>query len=123
MPGCSLRTTFSFRLVRQMLVARINGIPAFGFAEATRRMAGSGPCAGLLEFCPSTADELRALMESDGPLTYTGPVSREGEWRAESFPIVIRPIVATGDALSVVAFQQCGITSALSYSSILEDAA
>jgi hypothetical protein len=90
-----------------MILARINGTPGFGFAEAVTQRDGSIKRVGLLELPPANATDHQTCVESSQPLVYSGPVRVGDAWVQESFPVTLTPVAFVGDVMTSVSIVQC----------------
>jgi hypothetical protein len=90
-----------------MILARINGTPGFGFAEAVTQRDGSTKRVGLVELRPANASELRSAVESQQPLVYSGPVWIDDTWVEESFPVTLTPVAFVGEFMTSVSIMEC----------------
>jgi hypothetical protein len=70
-----------------LIIASINEIPGFGFAEALPNDNGRQQRVGILELAPANALRLQRVMSLGEQLVYSGPVWVDDHWSAESFPI------------------------------------
>jgi hypothetical protein len=70
-----------------MIVASINEMPGFGFAEALRGDDGRTQRVGVMEVASGNALRLLRLMKRGESLVYSGPVWVDDHWSADSFPV------------------------------------
>ena len=94
-----------------MIVARINGTPGFGFAEAVTQRDGSAKRMGRLELRPANWAELHSIVARREPLVYSGPVWVGDAWVNESFPVTLTPVVLIDDVLASVSIVQCNVAT------------
>ena len=97
-----------------MILARINGTPGFGFAEAVTQRDGSVKRVGLLELRPTKASELQAAVDSQQPLIYSGPVWLDDAWVEESFPVTLTPVEFVGDFMTSISIVECSVAETAS---------
>jgi hypothetical protein len=90
-----------------MIIARINGTPGFGFAEALTQRDGSVKRMGRLELRLANGAELQSIVARREPLVYSGPVWVGDRWVNESFPVTLTPVAFVDDVLASVAIVQC----------------
>jgi hypothetical protein len=92
-----------------MILARVNGTPGFGFAEAVTQRDGSVQRVGLLELRPANASVLQSAVESQQPLVYSGPVWVDDTWVEESFPVTLTPVAFVGEIMTSFSIVQCNV--------------
>ena len=66
---------------------------------------------GVLQFAPAEAVCMQDLVERGEPLSYSGPVWRDGRWTTETFPIElidVRTAVGEGVLIGFDATQLAG---------------
>jgi hypothetical protein len=90
-----------------MVLARINGTPGFGFAEAVSQRDGSVKRMGRLELRSANGIELQSIVDRREPLVYSGPVWIDDAWVNESFPVTLTPVAIIDDVLASVSIVQC----------------
>jgi hypothetical protein len=90
-----------------MILARINGTPGFGFAEAVTQRDGSVKRMGRLELRPANGAELQSIVDRRAPLVYSGPVWIDDGWVNESFPVTLTPVAFVDDVFASVSIVQC----------------
>lgn len=81
----------------------INGTKAFGFAESRPGLEDSW-VRGVLQFAPAEAVCVQDLVERGEPLSYSGPVWRNGQWTTDTFPIELIDVRAAVGAGVFVGF-------------------
>jgi hypothetical protein len=89
-----------------LIIASINEIPGFGFAEALRAENGRTQRVGILELAPANAMRLQRAMSLGQQLVYSGPVWVDDHWSAESFPISLSDERNARDLLTRVEFTE-----------------
>jgi hypothetical protein len=94
-----------------MILARINGTPGFGFAEAVTQRDGSVKRMGRLELRPANGAELQSIVDRREPLVYSGPVWMNDTWVNESFPVTLTPVALVDDVLASVSIVQCNVAA------------
>jgi hypothetical protein len=94
-----------------MILARINGTPGFGFAEAVTQRDGSVKRMGRLELRPANGAELQSIVDRREPLVYSGPVWINDTWVNESFPVTLTPVALVDDVLASVSIVQCNVAA------------
>jgi hypothetical protein len=94
-----------------MIIARINGTPGFGFAEALTQRDGSVKRMGRLELRLANGAELQSIVARREPLVYSGPVWVGDRWVNESFPVTLTPVALIGDVLASVSIVQCNVAA------------
>jgi hypothetical protein len=94
-----------------MIIARINGTPGFGFAEAVTQRDGSVKRMGRLELRLANGAELQSIVARREPLVYSGPVWVGDRWVNESFPVTLTPVALIGDVLASVSIVQCNVAA------------
>jgi hypothetical protein len=94
-----------------MIIARINGTPGFGFAEALTQRDGSVKRMGRLELRLANGAELQSIVARREPLVYSGPVWVGDRWINESFPVTLTPVALIGDVLASVSIVQCNVAA------------
>jgi hypothetical protein len=94
-----------------MILARINGTPGFGFAEAVTQRDGSVKRMGRLELRPANGAELQSIVDRREPLVYSGPVWINDTWVNESFPVTLTPVALVDDVLASVSIIQCNVAA------------
>jgi hypothetical protein len=72
-----------------MIIASINEIPGFGFAEMVQSDDGRTHRAGTLEIAPINTPRLQRVLERGEPLVYSGPVWVDDHWATESFHVTL----------------------------------
>jgi hypothetical protein len=70
-----------------MIVATINELPGFGFAEALRGDDGRTQRVGVMEVASGDALRLLRSIKRGEVLVYSGPVWVDDHWSAASFPV------------------------------------
>jgi hypothetical protein len=90
-----------------MILARINGTPGFGFAEAVTQRDGSVKRMGRLELRSANGAELQSIVARREPLVYSGPVWIDDGWVNESFPVTLTPVAFVDDVFASVSIVQC----------------
>jgi hypothetical protein len=90
-----------------MILARINGTPGFGFAEAVTQRDGSVKRMGRLELRSANGAELQSIVARREPLVYSGPVRIDDGWVNESFPVTLTPVAFVDDVFASVSIVQC----------------
>lgn len=91
-----------------MILARINGTPVFGFAEAVAQGDGSVNRKGMVALRPPDAMVLQSIIERQEPLVYSGPVWVNDAWRPESFPITATLVRGARELPASISIAQCG---------------
>lgn len=86
-----------------LVLPTINGTKAFGFAES-RPGHGESWVRGVLQFAPAEAVCVQDLVERGEPLSYSGPVWRNGQWTTDTFPIELIDVRAAIGAGVLVGF-------------------
>jgi hypothetical protein len=94
-----------------MIIARINGTPGFGFAEALTQRDGPVKRMGRLELRLANGAELQSIVARREPLVYSGPVWVGDRWVNESFPVTLTPVALIGDVLASVSIVQCNVAA------------
>jgi len=94
-----------------MILARINGTPGFGFAEAVTQRDGSVKRMGRLELRPANGAELQSIVDRREPLVYSGPVWINDTWVNESFPVTLTPVALVDGVLASVSIVQCNVAA------------
>jgi len=94
-----------------MILARINGTPGFGFAEAVTQRDGSVKRMGRLELRPANGAELQSIVDRREPLVYSGPVWMNDTWVNESFAVTLTPVALVDDVLASVSIVQCNVAA------------
>ena len=86
-----------------LVLPAINGTKAFGFAESKPgHEAGESWVRGVVQFAPAEAVCVQDLVERGEPLSYSGPVWRNGRWTMDTFRIELIDVrVAAGEGVLV----------------------
>jgi len=75
-----------------MIIASVNGAHGQGYLETFQRADGSTHRAGLIRLSASKALQLQKLVDDREPLFYSGPVFVNGQWCADTVPVVATSI-------------------------------
>lgn len=95
-----------------MILASLNGIHGFGFAEAIEQRDGSLRRTGRLEISLSAEARLQLRISPNETMTYSGPVWEDGAWRNESFTVAVQPLAFLSDHLTIVSVAESDVARA-----------